>query len=236
MVTMFNVLIVNDWHAIAQVYTYASWNAEPYIVYPFFIAANLICVNVMLNCLVAFFVGAFVTKLEGEEQGGKTTEFKIDSSTRSLRRIKSYSMFSERSNSTPPSEFVDFDVYERSTYDKIMRTVSGSAAEGDAYAKDICQKLELFEALSPVTSPKRGFMTCCQFSMNRFGNRRFQTLLSKHMDVHDIHDFVSGVHSELLMREEGFVVRILESPNGEKLTVQASLIRQKPPVSLLVAA
>jgi hypothetical protein len=44
---------------------YASWNSEPYIVYPFFVEANLIAVNIILNCVTTFFVGAFVTKLEG---------------------------------------------------------------------------------------------------------------------------------------------------------------------------
>lgn len=57
LVTMFQVLVVNDWYAIAAVYQYASAHSSPYIVYPFFVSANLICVNIMLNCLTAFFVG-----------------------------------------------------------------------------------------------------------------------------------------------------------------------------------
>ena len=62
---MFNVLIVNDWHAISEVFLYGSEFSAPYIVYPFFVLANLVCVNIMLNCMTAFFVGAFVAKVEG---------------------------------------------------------------------------------------------------------------------------------------------------------------------------
>lgn len=57
LVTMFQVLVVNDWHAIAYVFLFASRCSHPYIVYPFFVGANLLCVSIMLNCLTAFFVG-----------------------------------------------------------------------------------------------------------------------------------------------------------------------------------
>lgn len=57
MVTMFQVLVVNDWHAIAEVFLYATRSSSPYIVYPFFVVGNLINVSIMLNCLTAFFVG-----------------------------------------------------------------------------------------------------------------------------------------------------------------------------------
>jgi len=57
LVTMFQVLVVNDWHAIAIVFLYATRCSSAFIVYPFFVGANLICVSIMLNCLTAFFVG-----------------------------------------------------------------------------------------------------------------------------------------------------------------------------------
>ncbi len=57
LVTMFQVLVVNDWHAIALVFLYASRCSNAFIVYPFFVGANLLCVSIMLNCLTAFFVG-----------------------------------------------------------------------------------------------------------------------------------------------------------------------------------
>jgi Ion transport protein len=56
LVTVFNVFIVNDWHAIAEVYLYAEWNSRPVIVYTFFISAICIGVFIMLNVITAFFV------------------------------------------------------------------------------------------------------------------------------------------------------------------------------------
>ena len=56
LVTVFNVLVVNDWHAIAQVYLYANRCSSPYIVYPFFVATICCAVFIMLNVITAFFV------------------------------------------------------------------------------------------------------------------------------------------------------------------------------------
>lgn len=56
MVTMFQVLVVNDWHEIARVFLYADRCSSPLIVYPFFVTAILICVSILLNVLTAFFV------------------------------------------------------------------------------------------------------------------------------------------------------------------------------------
>ena len=96
-VTMFQVLVVNDWHAIAEVFLYASRCASPYIVYPFFICGNLVGVSIMLNVLTAFFVETFVTKLDDdvERTDGTTTkqkerDFSIQTSENtSVRRITS---------------------------------------------------------------------------------------------------------------------------------------------------
>lgn len=56
MVTMFQVLVVNDWHAIAEVFLYANRCSSPTIVYPFFILGNLFGVSILLNVITAFFV------------------------------------------------------------------------------------------------------------------------------------------------------------------------------------
>jgi len=56
MVTMFQVLVVNDWHAIAEVFLFASRCSDPRIVYPFFILGNLVGVSILLNVITAFFV------------------------------------------------------------------------------------------------------------------------------------------------------------------------------------
>ena len=247
---MFNVLIVNDWHAISEVYTYASWNAQPYIVYPFFVAGNLISVSIMLNCVTAFFVGAFVAKLDEEDTEErdeirvvrqKTKEFKIDTSSRSLRRISSSGLSASSGRSASRrSDVIEFDVYERPTYDKIMRTVSGGDTEDDvaAYAKDICDKLKTFEALSPLGEPKLGYLVVSQHPINHYGNRRFQTMVEEFME--DSYALAAGLHSQLLEpdnREENAISRSFETSQSNKaLTIKASLIRQSPPVSLLVAS
>lgn len=56
LVTMFNIMVVNDWHAIAQVYLYADRNSSKLIVYPFFVSAICISVFILLNVITAFFV------------------------------------------------------------------------------------------------------------------------------------------------------------------------------------
>ena len=56
LVTMFQVLVVNDWHAIAEVFVHATRCSSPKIVYPFFITGNLIGVSILLNLITAFFV------------------------------------------------------------------------------------------------------------------------------------------------------------------------------------
>lgn len=56
LVTMFQVLVVNDWHAIAEVFLYADRCSSPNIVYPFFILGNLIGVSILINVVTAFFV------------------------------------------------------------------------------------------------------------------------------------------------------------------------------------
>ena len=56
LVTMFNIFIVNDWHAIAEVFLYADRCSSPLIVYPFFVTGLCIGVFIMLNVVTAFFV------------------------------------------------------------------------------------------------------------------------------------------------------------------------------------
>jgi len=57
MLTMFNVLIVNDWYAIANVFLTVS---RPAVVFTFFIGANLYLYCIILNVMTAFFVeGAY---------------------------------------------------------------------------------------------------------------------------------------------------------------------------------
>ena len=56
LITMFNVAVVNDWHAIAQVFFYADRNSSDFIVYLFFVSAICFMVFIMINVITAFFV------------------------------------------------------------------------------------------------------------------------------------------------------------------------------------
>lgn len=56
LVTIFNILVLNDWHEIAKVFLYADRRSQPFIVYSFFIVVVLIAVCIMLNVITAFFV------------------------------------------------------------------------------------------------------------------------------------------------------------------------------------
>jgi two pore calcium channel protein len=71
LVTMFNVLVVNDWHAVAEVFLYADRCSSPYFVYPFFICAICTGVFIMLNVITAFFV-------EGESHGARLQKTELD--------------------------------------------------------------------------------------------------------------------------------------------------------------
>jgi len=58
LVTVWNIMIVNDWPSIAKVFIGIS---PRWVVICYFICANLILVCLLLNVLTAFFVGAFHT-------------------------------------------------------------------------------------------------------------------------------------------------------------------------------
>lgn len=256
LVTMFQVLVGNDWQAIAQVYLFATRNSSPYLVYPFFVIANLLSVSILLNCLTAFFVGAFVTKLdEGHTMDKdnhtevftttqKARDFSIQSSPSLIRKLSSKRNSIEENEDvsdllsvTAENPFVfEFDVFEREGFDKIMKTVSGGS-EREKYAKDVCDMLEVFENLSPGRS-QVGYLVCCQQTMNRYGNRRFQTLTNTFLSESVLHTIVSGMHAELLtiVTSDQSIHRSFASPNGDtSLELSASILRHHPPVSLFVA-
>jgi hypothetical protein len=251
LVTMFHVQIVNDWHAIADVYLHASKHSSPLVVYPFFVGANLVCVSIMLNCLTAFFVGAFVTKLDDvdmDEQDEvvmtrqKAREFKIDASTRTIRRIASYMNTREDLTRTSSSEtdVYEYDVYERENFDKVMQTVAGGFHGVDSYAKEVCDMLEVFEQLSHEgedMQKKHGFLVCCQQTMNRYGNRRFQVLAEEFMETHQLHSVISEMHANILsiaITEDGTAERTFVK-GSRTLRISGALLREQPAISMFVS-
>ena len=271
--TMFQVLVVNDWHAIAQVFLFASRCSSAYIVYPFFVVSNLIGVSIMLNVLTAFFVEAFVTKLDdsvaqkSESKPQTDADYAIHTSERaSVRRVISSNNFGNLhqsgdmkhgndagsdheadadSEGSSESELYEFDVYEREGFDKIMQTVAGASQGKEDYGRRVCSYLEAFEDLAPGREPV-GFLICDQLTLERFGNRRFQSIAVGFLEVNELHVVVSDMHAELLALSSRassdlvhdrtltrtFVNR--EDP-AKRLELSASLIRRHPALSLFVA-
>ena len=92
-------------------------------------------------------------------------------------------------------------------------------------------------------SEKVGYMVCCQQSMNRFGNRRFQNNAKEYVKDSVLHKIVSDMHSELLVLtsrktfEDRCLVRSFphKTDGYLKLEITASLLRHQPAVSLLVS-
>ena len=200
LVTIFNVLVINDWHEIARVYLYANRCSHPYIVYPYFVVVVLVAVCIMLNVITAFFVEskycllastciislegqprltfffslsflAFVARLSTSDivNNGVITRQKAQaeisvttpkqpSRPNVLNRQFSWRSFPEDDpgpigalksyGSSNSAEVLQFDVFERQGFDRIMQTVANAARDQEEIAKCICDTLETVAALS----------------------------------------------------------------------------------------
>lgn len=176
---------------------------------------------------------------EGEE-GGEDYDL-LDQQERSV-----YSSTSSTTGFSPA-----FDIYEREGFDHIMRTVAGASdEEQEAFARSVCNYLECFESLTSGRE-KVGYMVCCQRSMNRFGNRRFQSSAKSYVTDDTLHKVVSDMHSELLAltstRKNNFgnrcLVRtfpqiLIEGDTKDPcnyLEIAATLLRHQPAATLFVS-
>jgi Ion transport protein len=251
-VTMFQILTVNDWYAIAVVFLMADRNSSQVIVYLFFIVANLTCVSIMLNVLTAFFAGSFVTKLHDDtdapaeatstlqkESGGILVESEVKKMISS--RIVGEHGDDSASEGTTESERFEFDVFERQGFDKIMETVAGSSYHGDN-ARDICNYLEIYESLAPGRETV-GYLVCDQQTLERFGNRRFRSKAIGSLDENSLHSAVTEMHAELLslaprstFQDRSLVRRFpYKREPGKFLEISAALLRRHPALSLFVS-
>ena len=258
-VTMFQVLVVNDWHAVAKVFLFAERCSSPYIVFPFFIVGNLLGVSIMLNVLTAFFVESFVTKMEDKSEGEgevsttkqKERDFNIVSE-RPLRRVTSVAGGSAHdsdteddhngdSHSESSSDLYEFDIYERQGFDTIMQAVSG--AQSPDFSQQICGYLEIFESLSPGRESV-GYLICDQSTLDRFGNHRFRTKAVGFLREDELNIVVSDMHSELLAlssratykNDRALVRRFPHRMDHSRiLEISAALLQQQPAVSMFVS-
>ena len=95
----------------------------------------------------------------------KDREFRIETAESNVKRIESVGKNMDANadasddepaqddlqspSSSVSTEIFQFDVYEREGYDQIMRTVAGSSEETEAFARSVCDYLEIFESLTP---------------------------------------------------------------------------------------
>ena len=148
--------------------------------------------------------------------------------------------------SSTSTVFAAFDIYEREGFDHIMRTVAGATDdEQEAFARSVCNYLERFESLTSGRE-KVGYMVCCQQSMNRFGNRRFQTSARCFLTDDTLHKVVSDMHSELLAltstRKNNFGDRCLvrtfpqiDGSSSRHMEISATLLRHQPAATLFAS-
>lgn len=253
LVTMFQILIVNDWHAIAAVFLHATSFHHPIFVYSYFILANLASVSVVLNCLVAFFVGAFVAKIDGKSTGDKGTpvfapqkrvSFLTETSCKSWRppvaalKDTAFSRAFGHSNDASSADVPEFHVFEREGFGNIMRATGGGADtdDVDAYAKEVYDMLDLADKLSPGQF-KRGYLVYWRQAKGTYSNHhRFRALAEDFLEGHQLHIILNDMHEQLLhhQNEEGTVHREF-TRDGHLLQLAASLLRRQPSISLFVS-
>lgn len=219
LLTMFQLLVVNDWNQIAKVYLSVD---SKLFVYSFFTCAIIFNVSILLNVLMAFFIGAFVTKPKNpfaasirEKIDTLTVENEI---TRSHHSESSFDLFSsfrdEDSNninkqkqaqvvatndmnmSKPVDSMSEFNVSVRPCFDTFMKTVTGFGDDEDIVAKEVSEVLELFEKLTPGRE-KVGYLCSCYKSMNRYGNRRFQNIMNIFMSDEEMHVMIGQMSQQI---------------------------------------
>ncbi|KAL3914402.1 MAG: hypothetical protein SGARI_000143, partial [Bacillariaceae sp.] len=142
---MFNIVVVNDWHAIAEVYLYADRNSHPLIVYTFFVSAISTTVFIMLNVITAFFVESFVTKRNdpiddhlGDEKEAHHREFQIR--TGENTNVKRVSGTSLRSDPDLRGKLYADDDEPSSTSPEGDFSVASGASDGEIFSFDIYER------------------------------------------------------------------------------------------------
>lgn len=146
------------------------------------------------------------------------------------------------SEGSSDSDLLEFDVYEREGFDKIMQTVAGGSYDQANYARDLCDYLEIFEKLAPDREPV-GYLICDQLTMERFGNLRFQTRAEGFIETNELHVIVSEMHAELLALADRTdrnrsLIRSYphrQATKEETLEITAALLRRQPALSLFVS-
>ena len=251
-ITLFQVLVVNDWHAIALVFILpAGHTVTNALVYPFFIVANLALTSVLLNVMIAFFVNAFVTKatdkrmLIGADQGGaRKYTSGLDNSI--LSKDTGAEISSEADATTVDQSITTITISERQGFDNILKTIAREGSEdGEESAARIgSQMLQAFEELSlsvDNSSTKFGYLVSCHKSKHRYGNQRLMNHIQSFMEARTLHQIIGEMSMELAnLAESGGATsytleRVFRAPCEKKaLEIRASLLAGST-VSLFVS-
>jgi len=211
-VTMYQVLVINDWYAIAEVYLGVS---NYFTVYTFFISGNLFAVCILLNVMISFFVGALTMKpAHDDKDDNETTATQVADSDRSgaSRQINELSHGSGTAR---------FDIFEREGhFDDIVKAVAGENDQ-QKFVSRACEVLSLFVSMMPDKNEEVGFLVSSQHSMDRFGNRRFAELVKSYVDESMFHEMISEMQSEL-SSSSTTIQKELGSPD-ERMKLQISV-------------
>lgn len=220
LLTMFNIFVVNDWQTIAEVYLVADRFSNPYIVYTFFIGANLLGVCILLNVLTAFFVGAFVTKVEKKQEG-------VDRS--SLRLEMPSGVFNSYQHHIEGQDYFHF--IERQGFDSVMNTITG---DDDSYSmtKKTFDLFELFSNMLP-NDKQVGFLVSCLQSQHSLPSRLFRSIIRGKIDEDDLPDIIEGMFQDLSRSESTNVKKEFIHDEG-KLILTGSLCTRNPDIILIV--
>lgn len=241
-VTMFQILVVNDWHLLSEVFLHAERCSSPIIVYLFFIVANLVGVSTMLNILMAFFVQTFVTKLEHgtiatapdkDEEEGETSLSIRTSESNAIRRVSSESSLLERivpektpkagSDSTvivKDGDYFEFDVYERQGFDKIMQTVAGGGIDAEIdLANKYCSLLDILQTMVPDDNV--GYLIWADGPVNGGSHSHFWGIMTEVAEL-DTVGLVQGIHHQLCSSsKKKSLAQTFQRPTGLKVEVNA---------------
>lgn len=197
---MYEVLVVNDWHAVAAVF-FGIYQSQ-LVVYVFFISANLFVVNILLNVMISFFVGAFSLN---------------DKETKDIDNFNS--VFESKLGKNVINQVHSFQREGR--FDHMVKTIAGQSDNDRSDAIYVSEALGLLETLYEPTGV--GFMVCCQSTLARYGNERFSELFRDYIGHNMMHTMLSDLQTDL--RSKNITIHKREYFKEDKiLCVNASLV------------
>ena len=168
---MYQILVVNDWHAIAAVFVH---NSSALTVYVYFISANLIVVSILLNVMISFFVSAFAFD-----------------DNRSRSNLINFVPIQIEIDHQVNLEFIE----RIDRFDHVMKTIVGENIYGESDATNLSEALGLLEMLYKPMNV--GFMVCSQSSLVRHGNYKFTSLIDEYIGPNMLHILLTDLQNEL---------------------------------------